>query len=95
MRTQAENSADAASGEKKAPHERATEWWAEEAREGRVLREDEGVRQILKGAGLSVEPEVRDGETVVQPEGQLLLSAKMAVKFLKEQGAVPSGLWTQ
>lgn len=76
-----------------APHERASRWWAAEAHEGRALREDAAMRAVLTAAGLSIEPEVKEGDAVVRPEGQLLSSAKTAVKFLQEQGSVPSGLW--
>lgn len=76
-------------------HARATKWWAGEAREGQILREDADVKKILKAAGLGVDPEVKEGEVVVEPEGQLLVSAKMAVAFLQEQGAKPSEMWKQ
>ena len=73
------------------PHALATEWWAEEAREGRTIRTNKEVLQLLKEDGLTSEDE--GGGTAEVPEGHLLLSAKMAVKMLKEQGARPSNHW--
>lgn len=75
-------------------HARASEWWREEAREGHVVRTDEGVRKILKVAGLGLDEEQKadDGSTT-QPEGPLLNSAKIAVNMLKEQGGPPSEHW--
>ncbi|KAF9486276.1 hypothetical protein BDN70DRAFT_870372 [Pholiota conissans] len=76
-------------------HARATRWWAEEAREGEILRTDEDMRKILEAVGLSTEPEVKEGDVVVQPEGKLAESARMMVNFLQEQGSVPSEMWRQ
>ncbi|KAF8191147.1 hypothetical protein BJ912DRAFT_1058397 [Pholiota molesta] len=54
-------SSASASGENKAAsdtqpsvHARATKWWAEEAREGQILRDDADLTKILKAAGLGV-----------------------------------------
>jgi len=72
------------------PHALATEWWADEAREGRLICADNSVREVLKLDGLGSDDVNK--ETGL-PQGQLLLSAKMAVKMLKEQGARPSEHW--
>jgi len=74
-------------------HAQASEWWREEAREGAIVRTDETVRNVLKAAGLGTDEERKDGDVVIQPEGQLLNSAKMAVNMLQEQGAPPSEHW--
>jgi hypothetical protein len=99
MRLQSSASASeekkAASDTQPSVHARATKWWAEEAREGQILRDDADLRKILKAAGLGVDPEVKEGDAVVEPEGPLLVSAKMAVAFLQEQGAKPSEMWKQ
>ncbi|KAH9477466.1 hypothetical protein JR316_0009681 [Psilocybe cubensis] len=75
-------------------HARASEWWREERREGDIVRNDANVRHVLKASGLSLDDEVKaeDG-SVVQPEGPLLNSAKIAANMLKEQGAPPSEFW--
>ena len=76
------------------PHALATEWWADEAREGHTIRTNKEVLQLLKEDGLtSGDVPEEGGETAEVPEGHLLLSAKMAVKMLKEQGARPSNHW--
>ncbi len=87
------NAAASTDGSRPPPHERASRWWATEAHEGRTLREDADMRAVLTAAGLGIEPEAKEGDAVVRPDGQLLSSAKTAVKFLQEQGSVPSGLW--
>ncbi|KAF9566536.1 hypothetical protein CPC08DRAFT_682401 [Agrocybe pediades] len=92
MRSQSPSSS-AESGEDGNLHAQASEWWREEAREGSIVRSDEDVRKVLKASGLSMDEEVKDGDAVVQPEGQLLTSAKMAVSMLQEQGAPPSEHW--
>ena len=92
-RLQSSTNAASTDGSSPAPHERASRWWATEAHEGRTLREDSDMRAVLKAAGLGIEPEMKEDDAVVRAEGQLLSSAKTAVKFLQEQGSVPSGLW--
>jgi hypothetical protein len=72
------------------PHALASQWWADEAREGRAIRLDKEVLRLLKEDGLASEEISNEGEV---PEGQLLLGAKMAVKMLKEQGGRPSDHW--
>ena len=72
------------------PHALATEWWADEAREGRTIRTNKEVLHLLKEDGLT---SADDGGMDDLPEGHLLLSAKMAVKMLQEQGARPSDHW--
>ncbi|KDR68364.1 hypothetical protein GALMADRAFT_257008 [Galerina marginata CBS 339.88] len=74
-------------------HSRAAEWWRDEGREGEVVRSDENVQKILKGAGLGVDEESKEGDAVIEPEGKLLNSAKIAVNMLKEQGGPPSEHW--
>jgi hypothetical protein len=76
------------------PHALATEWWADEAREGRIIRTNEEVLHLLKEDGLTSEDIPNEGGGVADlPEGHLLLSAKMGVKMLKEQGGRPSNHW--
>lgn len=82
-------------------YSRASEWWRQEALEGHIVRTDENTRKVLKSTGLSLDEEIKkpagdgeeDSETVVQPEGQLLNSAKVVVNMLKEQGGPPSEHW--
>ena len=80
-------------GEEKSLASKANQWWAEEAREGQIARDDEEVQKVLKATGLGLDKEIKTGDEVVQPEGPLLVSARMAVSFLKEQGAKPSQHW--
>jgi len=75
------------------PLARASQWWAQEAREGTIIRNDENVRRVLKNAGLGLDDAVKEGDEIVQQEGQLLASARKAVAVLKEQGARPSEHW--
>jgi hypothetical protein len=75
------------------PHALATEWWADEAREGHTIRTNQEVLYLLKRDGLISEEVSDEGGVAEVPEGHLLLSAKMAVKMLKEQGARPSEHW--
>lgn len=72
---------------------RASKWWAEEAREGYVIRNDPHLRDLLKRNGLSLDEASQEDDNQV-PEGQLLTSARVAVRMLKEQGARPSEHWT-
>lgn len=75
-------------------HDNASQWWADEKREGDAVRKDENIAGMFKGAGMGFEPEVKDGEgTVVQPEGKLLLSARMAIDMMLQQGVKPSDHW--
>ncbi len=73
-------------------HALSTQWWAEEAREGRIVRTDRNLREELKLNGLISEEE--EGEFSELPDGQLLLGAKMAIKMLKERGLRPSEHWS-
>lgn len=76
------------------PHSRATQWWAEEAREGSIVRNDENVRKIMRSAGWSFDEAVIEAEGKKnQEEGTLLTNAKKAVEKLKEQGGVKSDHW--
>lgn len=72
---------------------RASQWWAQEAREGSIIRNDENVRRVLKNAGLGLDDAIKEGDEIIQPDGQLLASARKAVAVLKEQGARPSEHW--
>lgn len=75
-------------------HSLATQWWAEEAREGSIVRNDENVRKIMKSAGWSFDEAVSDVEgKTKQEEGALLTNAKKAVESLKVQGGVRSEHW--
>ena len=76
-------------------HTLASRWWATEALEGQIVRTDPGVTSVLKSVGLGLDEEQKNPTTgeVVQPEGQLKNSARMAVEFLKEQGGKPSPHW--
>jgi len=73
-------------------HSIATQWWAEEAREGSIIRNDENVKKIMRSAGLSFDEAVAE-ETIKQEEGGLLTNAKKAVEMLKEQGGGKSEHW--
>jgi hypothetical protein len=75
-------------------HSLASQWWAEEAHEGSIVRNDENVRNIMRSAGWSFDEAVVDAEgKVTQPEGALLTNAKNAVEMLKAQGGVKSEHW--
>lgn len=81
-------------------HSLSTQWWAEEANEGSIIRNDANVRNIMRSAGLSfdeavIEPATANGEErkIKQEEGGLLTSAKKAVEMLKEQGGGRSEHW--
>ena len=74
-------------------HSLATQWWAEEAREGSIVRNDENIQKIMRSAGWSFDEAVVDAEgKVIQKEGTLLTNAKKAVEMLK-QGGVKSEHW--
>jgi hypothetical protein len=75
-------------------HALSTQWWAEEAREGRIVRTDRKLREELKLNGLISEEEVEEGEFSELPDGQLLLGAKMAINMLKERAVRPSEHWS-
>lgn len=76
-------------------HTLASRWWATEALEGQIVRTDPNVASVLKSVGLGLDDEQKNPSTgeVVQPEGQLKTSARVAVDFLKEQGGKPSPHW--
>jgi hypothetical protein len=74
-------------------HALSTQWWAEEAREGRIVRTDRKLREELKLNGL-ISEEGEEGEFSELPDGQLLLGAKMAINMLKERGVRPSEHWS-
>lgn len=76
-------------------HSLASKWWAEEAHEGSIVRNDENVQKIMKSAGWSFDEAVVDAEgKVIQNEGTLLTNAKKAVEILK-QGGVKSEHWVR
>ena len=69
-------------------HSLATKWWAEEAHEGSVVRNDENIRNIMRSAGWGFDEAILDDEgKVTQKEGTLLTNAKRAVEMLKQGGA--------
>ena len=74
-------------------HALSTQWWAEEAREGRIVRTDRNLRKELKLNGL-IDDEEEEGKFSELPDGQLLLGAKMAINMLKERGVRPSEHWS-
>lgn len=75
-------------------HSLTSQWWAQEAHEGFIVRNDENVRDIMRSAGLSFDEAVVDDEgKVTQQEGVLLTNVKKAVEILKEQGGVKSEHW--
>ncbi|KAF9057172.1 hypothetical protein BJ165DRAFT_13310 [Panaeolus papilionaceus] len=85
---------DGEDSSKTSMHDKASQWWADEKREGDAVRKDENIAGMFKGAGMGFEPEVKDGEgAVVQPEGKLLLSARMAIDMMLQQGVKPSDHW--
>jgi len=69
-------------------HSLATKWWAEEAHEGSVIRNDENIQRIMRAAGWGFDEAVVDAEgKVIQKEGTLLTNAKKAVEMLKQGGS--------
>ena len=73
----------------------ASKWWAEEAQEGSIVRNDENVKRIMRSAGWGFDEAVIDADDegkVIQKEGTLLTNAKKAVEILK-QGGVKSDHW--
>ena len=76
-------------------HSLASKWWAEEAQEGSIVRNDENVKRIMRSAGWGFDEAVIDADDegkVIQKEGTLLTNAKKAVEILK-QGGVKSDHW--
>ena len=74
-------------------HSLASKWWAEEAHEGSIVRNDENIKKIMRSAGWSFDETVIDAEgKEIQKEGALLINAKKAVEMLK-QGGVKSEHW--
>ena len=99
MRLQGQNSSSSSAEEPLSstqplsPHALATQWWADEAKEGLAIRTNKEVLHLLKENGLTLGDTSNEGEIPEVPEGQLLFSAKMAVKMLREQGSRPSDHW--
>jgi hypothetical protein len=75
-------------------HSLTSQWWAEEAHEGSIVRKDENLRNVMRSTGWSFDEAIVDAEgKVTKPEGVLLTNAKKAVEILKEQGGVKSEHW--
>jgi len=70
-------------------HSLSTKWWAEEAQEGAIVRNDDNIKKIMRSAGWSFDEAVIDPVEgkVTQKEGTLLTNAKKAVEILKQGGA--------
>jgi hypothetical protein len=67
----------------------STKWWAEEAQEGSIVRNDDNIKKVMRSAGWSFDEAVVDPVEgkVTQKEGTLLTNAKKAVEILKQGGA--------
>ncbi|KAF8156855.1 hypothetical protein B0H34DRAFT_710809 [Crassisporium funariophilum] len=78
-------------------HARASQWWAHESREGASITSDPGVRNVMRAAGLSLDPATPNANANAEggktEDGALLKSAKMAVGMMIKQGGVPSEHW--
>lgn len=71
--------------------ESAIRWWETEAREGRAVREDEGVKKAARAQGMAFDEKVeRAGEE--EEEGPLRRDSRTAVGGLL-QGLQPSEFW--
>jgi len=88
MRSQNSNTGSGSSTTTPSLHSIASKWWAEEAQEGSIIRNDENVKNIMRSAGWSFDEAVVDADgKVIQTEGGLLTNAKKAVGMLKQGGA--------